>query len=101
MSKPGVVDIPHSLGREEARRRIEKGAATIADRIPGGTAEVRSAWEGDRLTLAVTAMGQSVSGHIDVFDDRAHAEISLPFMLSLFADKIEEKLRKHGPKLLK
>ena len=65
MSSPISVDVPHRLGAEEARRRIEGGVGSLKNFIPGA-ADVRSAWTGDRLGLQIAMMGQEVSAQIDV-----------------------------------
>ena len=43
MSQPIQVDLPHKLGKEEARRRIASNIHKLKDHIPGGTAQVSSA----------------------------------------------------------
>jgi hypothetical protein len=99
MSQPHVVDIPHKLGQQEARRRIERGVGRIADHVPGG-AQAESSWEGDRLNLKVTAMGQAVSARIEVLEAVVRIEIMLPAALSFFAKPIEAMLKKKGTELL-
>ena len=99
MSQPHVVDIPHKLGQQEARRRIERGVGRIADHVPGG-AQAESSWEGDRLNLKVTAMGQSVTARIEVLETAVRVEIMLPAALSFFAKPIEAMLKKKGTELL-
>ena len=100
MTKPLVVDLPHSLGAEEAKRRIAGGIGRLPDHIPGGAAEIQSRWEGDRLNLLVKAMGQSVDSRIDVQERIVRVEMVLPLFLSAFAGKIEGFLRQRGTDLL-
>ena len=99
MNKPLVVDLPHKLGAEEAKRRMRSGIGKLRDHIPGG-GHVESDWKGDRMTLRVQAMGQEVTGHIDVEDTKVRLELMLPPMLSLFAGKVEGLLRSRGSELL-
>jgi len=100
MSKPIEVDLPHSLGREEAHRRIADNVHKLGDHMPGGVAEVTSQWQGDRLDLSIGAMGQEVKASIDVRERDVHVVIDLPGMLALFATPIEAALRKKGSDLL-
>ena len=100
MAKPIKIDLPHSLGAQEAKTRMRNGIGKLADHIPGGAAEVDSRWEGDRMHLRVVAMGQEVSGHIDVFDTKVHLELLLPPVFALFGGKIERLLRGKGADLL-
>jgi hypothetical protein len=100
MTKPIIVDLPHSLGVEEAKRRLRGGIGRLKDYIPGPSADVRSDWEGDRMNLAVTAMGQSVNSRIDVQERIVRVEVILPGLLGMFAGKIEAMLRRQGADML-
>jgi hypothetical protein len=100
MQRPIDVDLPHKLGRDEARRRLANNIHKLKDHIPGGATHVDSNWVGDRLNLNVHAMGQSVEAQIDVEDAKVHCRIQLPGMLSLFAAPIEAMLKAKGSDLL-
>ena len=99
MAGPLVVDLPHRLGAEEAQRRIARGMGGLTDHLPPG-AKVESVWEGSRLDLRVTAMGQDVSAHIDVREAIVRVELMLPAALSFFAKPIEALLRRKGTEML-
>lgn len=99
MTSPIQVDLPHSLGAAEAKRRIDGGIGRLKDFVPGG-AEVRSAWTGDRLGLQVAAMGQEVNAQIDVRDTLVRVELLLPPALAFFGKAIEAALRRKGADLL-
>jgi hypothetical protein len=100
MSKPVTVDLPHNLGAEEAKRRMRGGIGKLKDHIPGGSAEVESSWEGDRMNLRVQAMGQEVAGYMDVREKIVHVELMLPGMLAMFAGPITAMLKSTGTELL-
>lgn len=99
MSEPIVVDIPHKLGREAARARLAGGVGKIGSMFPGG-GNVEHRWEGDTLHFTVSALGQTVTSRLEIFDAHVHAVVDLPPMLALFAAKIREKLQKDAPRLL-
>ena len=99
MSQPIQVDLPHKLGKEEARRRIAGNVHKLKDHIPGG-ADVQSAWNGDQLRLDIGAMGQSVSAAIYVMEDKVHLQVVLPGMLGMFSGVIQAALQKKGGVLL-
>ena|SRR5690349_3819701 len=99
MSQPIQVDLPHKLGKEEARRRIAANVHKLKDHIPGG-ADVQSAWAGDQLRLDIGAMGQTVSAAIDVLEDKVHLQVLLPGMLGMFSGVIQAALQKKGSVLL-
>ena len=100
MNSPVTVDLPHNLGKEEARRRIQGGIGGLKDHIPGGAADVRSDWVGDRMNLDVRAMGQAVTAGIDVQENVVRVEVVLPPMLGFFGKQIEKMLKKQGTAML-
>lgn len=100
MASPVIVEIPHTLGRAEARRRIQTRIGDLGSRIPGG-AEVSSSWPSeDRMVLDIRAMGQSIGATLDVEETLVRATIVLPMMLSLMAGPIAEMVRHTGGTLL-
>ena len=98
--QPITVDLPHKLGRDEARRRIANNIHKLKDHMPGGTAHVQSHWAGDELTLNVNAMGQSVDALIAVEETVVRCRVMLPGLLAMFAGPIEAMLRSRGGELL-
>ena len=57
MAQPVRFDIPHRLGRDEARRRMDKGLGDL-DRAMPFASRIGKTWQGDRLVIEVTALGQ-------------------------------------------
>jgi putative polyhydroxyalkanoate system protein len=99
MDRPIEVDLPHKLGKDEARRRIAANMHKLQEHIPGG-ADVRSDWVGDRLDMDVAAMGQTVSASIDVGEQVVRLRVRLPGMLAMFAGPIQAALQRKGELLL-
>lgn len=97
---PIRLDIPHQLGREGARDRVNAKIGRLASHIPGG-ADVTHRWEGDTMHFTVAAMGQTVASRLTVFDERIHAEIDLPALLGLFAGAIKSAVEREAPRLLR
>ena len=100
MERPIEVDLPHKLGREEARRRIAANIHKVKDHIPGGSAQVQSEWNEDVLNLTVHAMGQAVRANIAVEETKVRCRLELPGMLAMLARPIEAMLQKKGHVLL-
>lgn len=95
------VTIPHNLGREEVRNRLRSRSHTIADGIPGGMAQVSTAWASeDRMTLDIAAMGQVLAGHIDIEDSQVVLHMELPPALGFLKPIVEGAIRQQGQKLL-
>ena len=60
MTKPLVVSIPHSLGREEAMRRLKTGLTRAASGMPVLSVE-EERWEDNRMIFRVRALGQAAA----------------------------------------
>lgn len=99
MSQPIEVDLPHSLGKDEARRRIANNLHRLSEHIPGG-ARVESGWSGDQLNMRVHALGESVQSTIDVEETKVRVKVLLPGMLGMFSGLIQGALQKKGNVLL-
>ena len=95
------VSLPHSLGKEEVRRRMHEHGHEIADYFPAGMASVDTNWPNeDRMDLLVNAMGQRIEGGIDITEDNVVIEMDLPAMLGFLRGTLEGAVRKHGGRLL-
>ena len=99
MTQPIDVDLPHNLGKDEARRRIANNIHKLQEHIPGG-ANVQSGWSGDQLNLQIAAMGESVNASIDVMETKVHLKVLLPGMLGMFSGMIQTALQRKGSVLL-
>lgn len=99
MSAPLTVSIPHSLGREEAMRRLKTGLSRAASHVPILKVEEQH-WEDSRMDFRVRALGQVAHGHVDVAEDHVKVEVSLPFLLQRFAEMAQTAIRERGRLLL-
>ena len=99
MTQPIEVDLPHKLGKDEARRRIANNVHKLEQHIPGA-AQVQTGWVGDQLNLDVAAMGQSVTATIDVEETKVRMKVLLPPMLGMFGGLIQAALQSKGGALL-
>ena len=104
MSRPVTVNIPHQLGKTEARRRIDEGFGRMRNQITGGLNRMLTCherWEGDRLHFEAGTLGQKISGRLEVVEDAVRIEVDLPEILAAVAELIAGKLKNEGQKLLK
>src|ERR1700752_4120957 len=95
MSRPISVNIPHNLGKEEARRRIDEGFGRIGQQMSGGMATMvafQQHWQNDRLNFEANSLGQKISGRLDVLPDAVQLELDLPEFLALIAERIKARL---------
>ena len=99
MSGPISVDLPHSLGAEEAKRRIASNIGGLTGHLPAG-AQVRSSWQGDTMKLGIGVLGQEVAADIDVREKVVRLTVLLPPALAFFGKAIEAGLRRSAPDML-
>lgn len=95
------VPIPHALPREEVRRRLSSRSHEIANFIPGGMADVATAWpDADTMKLAVRALGQGIEGRVLIEERQVVFEIDLPPALGFVEPIVAGAIRQQGAKLL-
>ena len=100
MAQPISLDIPHKLGKEGVRPRLDGGVGRITEKIPGG-GHVQHRWEGDTMHFTVSAMGQTVASSATVYEAKVHAVVDLPGILGLFAGQVKAVIEREAPRLLK
>lgn len=95
------VSLPHSLGKEEVRRRMHKHGHEIGSYFPPGMATVETSWpHEDRMDLFIVAAGQQIEGGIDIAEDSVTIDLDLPAILGFLRGTLERAVRKHGGRLL-
>src|SRR5258705_6646875 len=100
MNKAITVAIPHQLGRAEAKRRVDEGFGDFSRHLGGSAGALTKTWTGDRLNFSLQALGQGISGFLDVADDVVRVEVLLPGFLAMIAGKVKGTLQKEGQLLL-
>lgn len=100
MSKPLVVSIPHRLGKDEAIRRLKSGLAEIRTKYSQLFSVSEETWDQARLQFRISALGQAVSGTIDVAEDSVRLEIFMPWLLAKLAETLQPLIRREGTLML-
>ena len=94
------VAIPHQLDNDTVRERLKSKSHQIGDSIPGGGA-VTTAWPSDdRMTMDISAMGQSLRANVDLEPGQLVLTVDLPPALSFIEPMISGAIRQQGQKLL-
>lgn len=92
--KPLEVRVPHRLGRDEMRRRLDQGVARAREQYADTVGEIDARWSGDdRMEVNVTVMGMGIDGAIDVYAEEVLVTVELPAMASLFAGQIRDGIQ--------
>jgi hypothetical protein len=90
-----TMSIPHTLSREEAKRRLQEALANVR-RQHGVVVQVTEDWQGDVLNFVVAAVHQKVTGQVFIEDDVARVEADLPWMLRMLAGPIIRRIEQQG-----
>jgi hypothetical protein len=99
MSKPIVVNIPHSLGKDEAIRRLKSGLGSASSGVPILKIE-EEVWADNQLTFRLSALGQAASGTADVDDQNVRVEVLLPWFLQKVAEVVQTAIATRAQVLL-
>lgn len=100
MQQPLEITIPHALGKEGAKRRVDRSIAKIHDKLAAFVSSIEQEWEDDRVTFRLSTLGQAITGEIEVFDESVRILVDLPGPLLLLGGTIAEQVRRHGTLLL-
>jgi Putative polyhydroxyalkanoic acid system protein (PHA_gran_rgn) len=100
MSQPLIVSIPHRLGRQEAKRRLDSGIDRLRPELGALVSGLDCSWQGDTLNFNASAMWQTITGRLEVLEDAVRIEIDLPWLMQLLGDTIVKQVRSRGVALL-
>jgi len=99
-AEPITVTISHKLGRDGAKRRIDEGLGSIRAEIAPYVKSLDYTWHDYSLDFRVSAMLQTITGRIEVYDDFVRIELELPRLLHLLAKTIAGQIEHRGAALL-
>lgn len=95
------VALPHSLSKEEVRRRMRTHASEIGDFFPAGLAKVSTDWPNeDRMNITAEVVGFSIPGGVEIRDKEVVITMDLPMMLGVMKGPLEAAVKKEGGRLL-
>src|SRR5437763_525103 len=95
-----TASIPHQLTRAEVKRRIQVQIGALRHRYGSMVTNLRETWTGDAMSFSLTALGQSISGHLAVDDHAVHLTVALPWLLSMLAKGIKPRIEQEARHLL-
>ncbi|MBX9862495.1 MAG: polyhydroxyalkanoic acid system family protein [Hyphomicrobium sp.] len=99
MSKPLVVSVSHTLGKEEATRRLKSGLAKATASLPMFSLD-EEVWTGDTMSFRLKAMGQEAFGNVAVAENDVRIEVTLPWLLQRFGEMIQDGIKSKSQILL-
>jgi hypothetical protein len=95
-----TLEVPHSLGLEEAMRRLKDKFDAARAEHQGRVSNLREEWRDNILSFAFQAMGMAVSGTLAVEPSQVKMNAELPFAATFFKGAIEQRLRQEVTVLL-
>jgi hypothetical protein len=99
-NKTITITIPHRLSQDECRARLQKGITDLKAQHAASIAQVAETWSGNQMSFKLTAMGQAITGRVDVQPSAVKLDIDLPWMLAMFAEKFRPRIEQEGRKML-
>jgi hypothetical protein len=88
-----TLEMPHSLGSDEAVRRLKDRFAAALEEHRGSLSNLREEWRDHTLSFAFQAMGMGVSGTLAVEPSQVKLNADLPLAAAFFKGAIEQRLR--------
>ncbi len=83
------MQIPHTLGRDEATRRIKEQIP----KVRGNVSELEEQWQDHTLTFHFQVLGFKVGGALAVEDTAANVDVDLPLAAMMVKGMIEQRVR--------
>lgn len=103
MSQTIVINVPHELGKAEARRRIQEGFGAM-DQLAGsgmpGVLSFDKRWDGDQFSFKAGGLGQTISATLEMLDQSVKITIDVPHFLAALSDVIKSAVTKETVKAL-
>ena len=94
------VGVPHSLGQEEAVRRLKDHSAGAKERFGEHVRDVREEWEGNVLRFGFTAFGFRIEGTLTSGESEVRVDAKLPLVAMPLKGTIEQQIRDQLGKIL-
>lgn len=101
MAKTITMSFPHELTPEEVKRRMTSALADARAKYPDALKGASETWSGDRMDFSAAAMGNTITGFVEVQPKTVNVSVTLPFVLGLFAGKIRPRVEEEARRLLK
>jgi hypothetical protein len=94
------LSMPHSLGQDEALRRLKAAIEKAKSRNEGKVNNLKEDWNGNRLDYSFSTFGFNIKGDVAVEPNEVKLNGSLPFAAMMFKGKIEQTVRDELGKIL-
>jgi len=100
MGKTITITIPHKHSQDQARSRLQSGIADLKGKYGDKVANVQENWNGNQMDFRLSAMGQAITGRVDVQPNAVKLDVDLPWMLALLAGKFRPQVEQEARRML-
>jgi hypothetical protein len=94
------VEVPHSLGQDEAAQRLKHRMDIASDFYQSKVSDLNHEWDGHMLSFGFQAMGMKFAGTMAVEPQSVKVAANLPLAAMLFKKTIEDRIRLEVGKIL-
>jgi hypothetical protein len=94
------ISIPHDLGRQEAKRRIEGHLGELRQQSAGLIGRFEEHWSGDSMEFTAAVLGTPITGRLQIEDQVVDVEVDLPWFLAALASGVRQTLESNTRLLL-
>jgi hypothetical protein len=81
------IDVKHSLGAEESKRRVQAGIEAMKAKYGEQLSFAQVEWNDMHADVVVSALGHSLKGTFDFLPDFVRVSLELPWILALVAER--------------
>ena len=97
-----TVSVPHNLPPAEVKRRLRDAITEARTKHGDLLKDTRETWTSEnRMDFHARALGQTISGSIQIEPTLVQISVDLPMLLAMFASKVQPQIEAEAQKLLK
>jgi len=82
------IEVPHNLGQQAAKERLEGFLKQIEEKYKGQIGEVDGGWDGYTLNYAFSTFGIAIKGKLTIEEDKVVLDGEIPLSAMMFKGKI-------------
>jgi hypothetical protein len=100
MGKLVSVDVKHSLGAAEAKRRVQEGIEALRQKYASHLSAVQIDWGETTADVSITTLGHIFKGALEFLPDLVRVSLELPWVLAMIAEKASGLITRHTGDML-
>lgn len=94
------VNVPHSLGQEEATQRLKDGFQKVMDEFGQHISDFQEEWNGDTLGFSFKTFGSRIKGTVTATESEVKVDAGLPLAAMMVKGMIEQRIHDELGKVL-